>query len=316
MTNNRPTQKNSKCSKTNRRKYSFLYFLKLAVTGITRNSVMSLASILVLTSCLIVMGSFWVVTEVVNDNMALLDGYNKIIAFIDYDADDITIASINEKLGTLQTDGYVESYEFISRDTALENEKSKYGEDYAELFDNYLDENPLKHSYQITYAEGINVQDLVYRIQQIDGVYNIYNRVDIAENIENFKNAATFIFSWLLILLFVVSMFIIVNTIKASVYVRREEISIMSCVGATGFFITFPYMIEGFIIGIISSVLAFFGQVYIHKYMLMDVIGSYGIIEIMPFSQVQNFFICSFLVIGVVTSVLCSMIPVGKYRKV
>lgn len=293
-----------------------MYFLKLAITGITRNSVMSLASILVLTSCLVVMGSFWVVTEIINDNMSLLDGYNKVVAFVDYDADDITIASIKEKLSTLQTDGYIESFEFVSRDEALENEKSKYGEDYKELFENYLDENPLKHSYQITYTEGINVQDLVYRIQQIDGVYNIYNRVDIAENIENLKSAATFIFSWLLILLFVVSMFVIVNTIKASVYVRREEISIMSCVGATGFFITFPYMIEGFIIGILSSIFAFFCQMYIHKYMLTDIIGSYGVIQIMPFSQVQWLFMGAFLFIGIVTSVLCSIIPVGKYRKV
>ncbi len=277
---------------------------------------MSLASILVLTSCLIVMGSFWVVTKIVNDNMSLLDGYNKIVAFIDYDADDITIASINEKLNDLKANGYISEIEFVSRDEALESEKSKYGEEYAELFSNYLDENPLKNSFRITYAPNINVQDLVYRIQQIDGVYNIYNRVDIAENIDNFKNAASFVFTWLMVLLFVVSLFVIVNTIKASVYVRREEISIMSCVGATGFFITFPYMIEGFIIGLLSSTLAYFGQMYIHKYMLMDVIGSYGVIEIIPFTEVKYQFLLGFLLIGVVTSVMCSIIPVRKYRKV
>lgn len=313
--NNKPMT-SAKRPAPSRRRYSLLYFIKLAFVGIFRNSVMSIASILVLTSCLIVMGSFWVVTKIVNENMALLDGYNKIVAFIDYDADDITIASIKEKLGDLQENGYIESFEFISRDEALESEKSKYGEEYAELFDNYLDENPLKHSYRITYAPNINVSDLVYRIQQIDGVYNIYNRVDIAENIDNFKNAASFVFTWLMVLLFVVSLFVIVNTIKASVYVRREEISIMSCVGATGFFITFPYMIEGFIIGLLSSTLAYFGQMYIHKYMLMDVIGSYGVITIMPFADVKYQFLMGFLLIGVVTSVMCSIIPVRKYRKV
>ncbi len=313
--NNKPAL-SKKRTKPSRRKYSLLYFLKLAFFGISRNSVMSLASILVLTSCLIVMGSFWVVTKIVDTNMELLNGYNKIVAFIDYNADDVTIASIKEKLGALQDTGYIESFEFVSRDQALEDEKSKYGQEYTELFENYLDENPLKHSYQITYAENINVQDLVYRIQQIDGVYNIYNRVDIAKNIDNFKNAASFIFTWLMVLLFVVSLFVIINTIKASVYVRREEISIMSCVGATGFFITFPYMIEGFIIGLLSSVLAFFGQMYIHKYLLTDVIGSYGVIEIMPFSEVQFYFLAGFLIVGICTSVICSMLPVGKYRKV
>lgn len=298
------------------RRYSLRYFFKLAFFGIFRNGVMSLASVLVLTSCLIVMGSFWIVTNIVDTNMSLLDGYNKIAAFIEYDADDITINNVNERLKDLQNKGYISEYRFISRDEALEKEKQKYGAEYAELFNNYLDENPLKDSFEITYAENANVKDLVYNIQQISGISSIYNRVDIAESIDNFKNAASFIFTWLMTLLFVVSMFVIINTIKASVYVRREEISIMSCVGATGFFITFPYMIEGFFIGLISSVLAFFGQMYIHKYVLTDVIGSYGVIEVMPFTQVQYHYLIGFLAIGILTSVICSILPVGKYRKV
>jgi len=297
-------------------RYSLRYFFKLAFVGVFRNSVMSLASVLVLTSCLVVMGSFWIVTRIVDTNMALLDGYNKIAAFIEYNADDITVNNVNERLKDLQEKGYISEYRFISRDEALEKEKQKYGSEYAELFENYLDENPLKDSFEITYAEGANVKDLVYNIQQISGISSIYNRVDIAENIDNFKNAASFIFTWLMTLLFVVSMFVIINTIKASVYVRREEISIMSCVGATGFFITFPYMIEGFIIGLFSSVLAFFGQMYVHKYILTDVIGSYGIIEVMPFSEVQLHYLIGFLAIGIATSVICSILPVGKYRKV
>lgn len=297
-------------------RYSLRYFCKLAFFGIFRNSVMSLASVLVLTSCLIVMGSFWIVTRVVDTNMALLDGYNKIAAFIEYNADDITVNNVNERLKDLQSKGYISEYRFISRDEALENEKQRYGSEYAELFENYLDENPLKDSFEITYSEGANVKDLVYNIQQISGISSIYNRVDIAENIDSFKSAASFIFTWLMTLLFVVSLFVIINTIKASVYVRREEISIMSCVGATGFFITFPYMIEGFLIGLVSSVIAYFGQMYIHKYVLTDVIGSSGIIEVMPFGDVQMHYLTGFLVIGIATSVICSILPVGKYRKV
>ena len=317
--NNKPIPSTKKKTRPSRRRYSPLYFIKLAFFGITRNSVMSLASILVLTSCLIVMGSFWVVTMVVDDNMAQLDVYNKLVVFVEYDADDIALENIDAKLVDLQKNGYIEIYEFVSRDAALQEEKEKYGEEYQELF-TYLDENPLRHSYEITYPQGINVGDLEYRLFQIDPQNipeeNIHNRADIAENVGKFKNAASLVFSWLMLLLFVVSMFVIVNTIKASVYVRREEISIMSCVGATGFFITFPYMIEGFIIGLISSVLAFFAQMYIHNYILIDTIGSYGIIQIMPFSQVQSFCIIGFAIIGILTSVICSIIPVRKYRKV
>lgn len=312
MNNNIVPQKENKRQK----KYSFVYFLKLAFFGIFRNTVMSLASILVLTSCLIVTGSFWIVSRVIDNNMSLLDDYNKIVAYIDYDANQVTIDSIEEKLNSLKDSGYIESIEFVSRETALENEKAKYGEEYNVLFDNYLDENPLKHSYQITYAPSTNVEDLEYHIRLIDGVSNVYNRVDIAQNIDNLKSAASLIFTWLMLLLFVVSLFIIINTIKASVYVRREEISIMSCVGATGFFITFPYMIEGFIIGLISSLLAYLGQIYIHEYMLVEAVGSYGIIQIFPFSQVSLQILVGFLAIGIITSVVCSIIPVRKYRKV
>ncbi|MBQ9940573.1 MAG: permease-like cell division protein FtsX [Clostridia bacterium] len=302
--------------KKSARRYSLGYFFKLAFFGVFRNGVMSLASVLVLTSCLIVMGSFWIITKVVNSNMELLDGYNKIVAFVDYDADTVTLNNINDRLKDFQSKGYIEEYEFVSRDTALQDEKEKYGAEYAELFENYLDENPLKDSFRITYAESYSVQDLVYNLQQISGISSIYNRVDIAKSIDDFKNAASFIFTWLTALLFVVSLFVIRNTIQASVYVRRDEISIMSCVGATGFFITFPYVIEGFIIGTLSSVMAFLGQTYIHKYVLTDVVGSYGVIEVIPFAQVKYYYLLGFLIIGVVTSVICSMSPVGKYRKV
>lgn len=103
------------------------------------------------------------------------------------------------------------------------------------------------------------------------------------------------VFVWFLIILAVVSIFIIINTIKLSVFSRRNEISIMRYVGATGWFISLPFVFEGIIIGLFASVCAYFIEWYIYSYIETLVMTDLQMITIMQFSSIGNIVLWGFI---------------------
>ena len=288
------------------------YSLKLALVGLFKNSVMTLSSIFVLLSCLVIMGTFYLVIENINYNIEKIDGFNKIVLFVDKEADEFEVAEIGDKLRGIKG---VSDVEFISKEDALESQVSQYSE--AEfLMETYRDNNPLKDSYSITYEPGTDVETLRMNIElEIDHISKLNVNMDVVNQIQNIKQAVAIIFFWLLILLFVVSIFVIVNTIKLSVYSRRDEISLMRHIGATNLFISTPFLLEGLAIGAISGGIAYAVQYLIYKYLILGLVDQYEIISILPFTDVKDVIILGFVIIGVVTGFVGSLISLKKYNK-
>lgn len=288
------------------------YSLKLAMIGIFKNAVMTVSSVLVLLSCLIIMGTFFLVIKNINYNINKIDGFNKIVLFVDKEADEFEVLEIGEKLKNIPG---VESVEFISKEQALEEQVSQYSEAQF-LLDTYKDNNPLKDSYSITYEPNTNVETLKMKIElEIDYISKLNVNMDVVNQIQNIKNAVAIIFSWLLILLFVVSLFVIINTIKLSVFSRREEIALMRHIGATNLFISTPFLIEGLFIGAISAGIGYLGQYLIYKYLILGLADQYEIISILPFNNVRNVIIIGFIAVGVITGFVGSLISLKKYNK-
>ena len=288
------------------------YSLKLALIGLFKNTVMTVSSVFVLLSCLVIMGTFYLVIENINYNIEKIDGFNKIVLFIDKEADEFEVAEIGDKLWNIKG---VSDVEFISKEEALENQVSQYSE--AEfLLEMYKDNNPLKDSYSITYAPDTDVETLRMNIElEIDHISKLNVNMDVVNQIQNIKHAVAIIFSWLLILLFVVSLFVIVNTIKISVFSRRDEISLMRHIGATNLFVSTPFLMEGLAIGAISGGIAYAVQYLIYKYLILGLVDQYEIISILPFSDIKNIIIIGFIAIGVATGFVGSLISLKKYNK-
>ena len=180
----------------------------------------------------------------------------------------------------------------------------------------YKDNNPLKDSYSITYAPDTDVETLRMNIElEIDHISKLNVNMDVVNQIQNIKHAVAIIFSWLLILLFVVSLFVIVNTIKISVFSRRDEISLMRHIGATNLFVSTPFLMEGLAIGAISGGIAYAVQYLIYKYLILGLVDQYEIISILPFSDIKNIIIIGFIAIGVATGFVGSLISLKKYNK-
>ncbi len=267
---------------------------------------MSFASVAVLMSCLVVIGGFTLLVANINVNLDDLGVDNIITVFCDYDATDEQIAEIEAKISKLDN---IEKVEFISKEQGLELMKQEH-----DVYDDVSEENnPLPDKFDITYIMNEKVTELDYQLKQIDGVIKVNNRLDLATNIENVKSGIMLIFTWFLIILAVVSVFIIINTVKLSVFSRRSEISVMRYVGATGWFISLPFILEGIIIGLLASVFAYFIEWYVYSYIETMVKTDLSMLSIIGFSEVGNTVLFGFLAIGVVTGIIGSSISLGKY---
>lgn len=293
------------------RRYNLVYFLKLAFNGIFRNGVMTIASVIVLVSCLLVTGTSWLLIKNIDVNLDELEGYNKIVVFVNQDADDYLVSEIGDKLKAL--DG-VTDVVYQSKDDALQELIDQYGAE-TEIFEMFRNDNPLKDEYSVSYNDSSKVDTLVYQIEQIDGIAKVNNRRDVALKIDRLKSIVQLVFTWLLVLLFMVSLFVIMNTVKLNIFARREEIAIMKYVGATRIYVGLPYILEGIIIGLFASTGSFFLQWYLYQHYAVELLGSYNVLTVLPFESVRLTLIIIFAVIGIGTGIFASAISLRKYNK-
>ncbi|MBE6709209.1 MAG: FtsX-like permease family protein [Ruminococcaceae bacterium] len=296
-----------------KKSYSPLYFLGQAFKGLWRNGVMSFASIAVLMSCLVVMGAFALLVVNIEVNLDQLRLLNQVVVFADYDATPEQIDAIDRQIWHLEN---VKGVVHNTKDQALvemiENEEDKV------LYDDVLGENnPLSDEFIVEYNDVNGVSELELQLKQIDGVRKVSVRQDLATQLESVKNGVLMVFIWFLVILMIISVFIIVNTIKLSVFARRHEITVMRYVGATGWFITLPFVIEGIIIGIVAGGIGYLIEWYAYHYVeKMVTSGALSMISILSYIDVGGIILAGFLGVGIITGIIGSVVSLGKYLKV
>lgn len=204
---------------------------------------------------------------------------------------------------------------FISKDETLESEKEKL-KDYPSILAALEEgDNPYPDSFVITYRDDASVSALDLQLKNIDGIYKTRCRSDIAENIRNLKNGIILIFTWFMAILFIVSIFVIINTVKLAVVGRSKEIAIMRYVGATKWFIALPFELEGVIIGLFSGLVAFFVQWYMYGYVQKMIMSDIQMINVMPFADLRGILLAGCIIIGAVTGFIGSRIAIRKYLR-
>jgi len=291
------------------KRYNLFYFIGQAFAGFWRNGVMSFASVAVLMSCLVVMGGFSLLVANINVNLEDFGVLNEIVVFCDYDSTDEEVAEIEAKIKNLD---HIENVVLVTKEEGLEQMKI----DNEGIYDDVSEENnPLPDKFVITYTQNDKVTELDYQLRQIDGVIKVNDNLKLATSIENIKSGVLLIFTWFLAILAIVSVFIIINTVKLSVFSRRSEISIMRYVGATGWFISLPFILEGMIIGLIASVLAYFIEWYVYSYIETLVATDLQMISLIAFSDISKFVLIGFIALGVITGAIGSTISLNKYLK-
>ena len=288
------------------RRYNPFYFFGEAFKSLKRNGVMTFASIAVLMSCLVVVGGFFLLVYNIDVNLENFGVMNKIEVFSEFDAAPSEIEQLERDIRALDNVADVIH-------TTKEQRLAAIKETYQAYEDITEEENPLSDSFEVTYIDNAKVPDLVHQLNSLEGVRKINNRYDLAKKIENFKNTVMMIFIWFLAILFVVSLFIIVNTIKLALSSRKREIEIMRYVGASKWFITLPFIIEGVLIGAVSGVISFFIVKAVYSVVTKQMADVLQMLIIVDFKTINAPMILAFLGIGILTGIIGSFISITKH---
>ena len=284
------------------------YLTREGLRNVWQNRFMSVASVAVLAACLLLTGLSYLALANVERAFKWVYGQNMVVVFAKTDCTDEQITAMGDALKALEN---VEKTEFLSKEETLEKYKDSLPEEtYASL---QGEDNPMPDAYLVTFRDLDNFDETVAQIKAIDGVDDASYDGNIAATLRTVRRIALEVGLGVVVLLLVVSLFIIANTIKLTVYNRRLEIYIMRSVGATGAFIRVPFMVEGMTLGILSGGVAFFFVWLLYVKLLGLLPQTTTLFSLVPFKEVWSVLIVGFLVIGMLTGMLGSAIATGKY---
>ena len=262
-------------------KHDFGYFAHEGLSNMFSHGFMSFAAIGITVACLLIMGTFTLVAVNANGLLEDLEQENEILAYVDDTYTEAESKALQKKLEAVPN---VASATYISKRQATEDFAAKYPDE--ELFQG-LDPEIFRDRYAIKVADLERQGETVEQIQSIPGIAKISAHEEIAGGFVTVRNVATVVCVALIAILFVVSVFIISNTIKLTTFDRRDEIAIMRMVGATNGFIRWPFVYEGFLFGILGAVIAFFLQWGLYEAVSRGVANNdtLQLIRIIPFEQ-------------------------------
>ena len=286
------------------------YYIKEGLTGLFKHGFMSFASVFIIVACLLIMGSFSLLALNVNAIIKDFEDENVVLAFID---DNMTEQQARNLESQILSVPNVASAEFISREEAYESFISKSEEKYADL-----DASVLRHRFAVYLDDVALTAQTQQDLRNIPGVAEITANLSIAKGIVTVRNVVSAVSMVLVVILLIISFFIMSNTIKLATFDRREEIGIMKVVGATNAFIRWPFVLEGFILGIAGALIAFLALWGLYTFIAGEIVRNYSstLFHIIPFSSVQYPILIIFLVIGFAVGVLVSSFAIKNYLKV
>ena len=291
---------------------SFRYLIKEGFHNTWTNRMMSVASICVLLSCLLLIGSASMIFLNIDSLVQKIENENVIMVYID---DEATDADIDELGIELQNLSNVQKIEFVAKEDAWAEQIATMDEAQAEFFTEQTDEIPLPDAYKVTVKDLEQFTTTVKQIKKLNHIDTVRQNTDLAKKLAKISNGISIISIVIIAVLFAISLFIISNTIKLTVYSRRLEISIMKSVGATNSFVQLPFVVEGVILGVVAGVLSLFAVWGIYELAinrLGDVFSSIGL-DPLKFTDYAWIMLGVFVAIGIVSGVGGSLITMRKY---
>ncbi|MCM1149947.1 MAG: permease-like cell division protein FtsX [Butyricicoccus sp.] len=290
----------------------FSYLIKEGIKSIFTHGFMSFASVTIIVACLIIMGSFSLLAVNVDSIISELEQENQILAFVDETLSTEEVLDIRARLEAIPN---VRSVQFMNRDDAWINFVNQY-DDPGQFSD--LDGSVLRHRYVI-YLDDLSLMEATAAaVEETRGIADISAHLEISRGFIMVRNIVSLISLIFIVILFVVSAFIMSNTIKLSTFNRKEEIAIMKMVGAGNAFIRAPFVVEGIVLGLLGGGIAFFLEwgVYslIFNKAMASVVGVF--IPMIAFEYLMWPMLLVFMGVGLIVGVFGSNIAIRNYLKV
>ena len=288
------------------------YLTREGFKNIWVNRFLSVATVLVLVACLIIVGTGSLIFLNINSLLDLIEGQNVVMVYVQDEATDYETESLGLQLEGMSN---IKNVEFVPREVAFENQKEQFG-DKAALLEG-LSPEILPDAYKVVVDDLSMFDSTVSKIKDMDLVLQVHENSELAGKVETIRNAVSYISLGIVAILFLVSMFIVSNTIRITIYNRRLEISIMKAVGATNSFIRWPFLVEGMLLGVISAIVSLALLYLVYSIALIwfaDLMATLGGTPV-EFLDYIWFFLAVFGFIGVVIGTTGSLISLNKYLK-
>lgn len=351
---------------------SMKYLTREGFRNVWVNRLMSVASVGVLTACMILIGMAILLTKNVDKSMSSLEQQNVIMAYFN-DKNSVLYGDASQLTGSAEASASasgdagssssaasstaassaastssaasgsndipdsaylihneeeaqavcdelrkldnVASVEFISSEDALKRAKETVLKDQAGAFEIFEEKggNPMSHGARITLVSMDKFDETLQAISKTAGVQSVVSHGELAKKISDIKNGISIVCFWIIGILAVISLVIVSNTIRVTMYNRKLEISIMKAVGATDAFIRLPFIIEGVILGVISALISE-GLLYFCYRVAGETMQNTLSFSI-PFASEAWSLLGIFVLIGVLAGAVGSFIMIGKYLK-
>lgn len=292
------------------------YLTKEGFRNLKVNKLMSIASVTVLFSCLMLIGIAFMLLVNIQSFITGIQSENVIMVYAELDSSNYSYKALGEDLRALSN---VSGVEEVRKEAAYEELLAD--SDMDESTKEYLIglENPLPDAYRVTVADMAGFETVVNEIKELDRIERVYENGTLAKQLQEIRDSVSYISIGIILMLLIVSLFIISNTIKVTMFSRRLEISIMKSVGATNSFIRWPFMVEGVIIGIIAGLLATGAVWAVYEFALSSfasvVSGLADGIQQVEFKDYALWLIAAFVGIGIFTGIFGSASSIRKYLK-
>lgn len=300
---------------------SLKYILKQSFVNIYRNKLMSLASISIISAALILFGIFYLILVNLNYNLQVLSEQPQMQVFCLPELTDEQVEAVKTAISGNQ---YIESFKEVSKDEAFQQlkkylEDEKTDEGGADILAGY-DESFMNVAFIIKVKDTNNSKIVADELKSLAGVENVMYSQTTIDLINKTGSWVKLISTVLIGILLIISLFIIANTIKLTVFARRKEINIMKYIGATDWFIRWPFLFEGVLIGIIGAIFAFVLVAYV--YSLVEPKFTKSLLEfgngftILSFKSVWGTLVLFYASVSAVIGATGSIISIRKHLHV
>ena len=287
------------------------YYLREGVSSLFAHSLASLATVCIILACLLIMGTFASVALNVNYILDGLEDQVELLAFVD---DSIPEEEARAMEGAIRSVKNVADAVFVSRAEALDSYLAQL--EQSNLFDD-LEPSVLRDRYVI-YLEDIGImKSTQYALADVPGIAYVNAHMGIAQGMIAVRRAVNIVCIAMVALLLVVSVIMMTNTLRLAAYTRRKEVAIEKMMGATNAFIRGPFNVQGMLLGLTGSLIAFLAQWSLYTVLARKLTeSSLSFLHILPFPVLALPLLVCFVAVGLLVAIFGSQIAIRSYMRV
>ena len=297
---------------------SMRYLVKNGFKNLWNNRMMTVASVGTLIACLLIVGIAVLFSLNVDNMVEYVGEQNELVVFMEVGTTEQQLSETRSQLDKINGLGDVT---YVSSEEAMKSIVDKYLDGDAGLLEG-MDDGFMPASFRCRITDPEIVSALTDTLQALPYVQKVEAPTEITETLVRLRKMINVFGGAIIVALVIVSLVIITNTIRASVFTRRREINIMKYVGATNAFIRIPFVVEGIVLGLLSACIAFC-LVWVGYNVFLDIIRMEstslmaGVInQVMPFSELATQVLGCFLLSGVSVGCIGSVFSMRGYLKV